>query len=362
MSYISSVGISTPEHNLSQNDVKQFVTANFPRPKRDIERLLPIFENANISNRQFVVEQSWFEREHSFEERNSLYQQKAIEHGERAINHCLTNTDFLTKTIPYEAVDAIIFVSSTGISTPSIDAHLLNRNKFRDDVVRIPLWGLGCAGGASGLARAKDWLTSHTKSCVLVVCVELCSLTFQKDDSKKSNFIGTALFGDGIAAALVIGEESSFLNNRRGLSPKIGLTSSKLKKDSLDVMGWDFTGHGFEVVFSKSIPQLVNTFWKEHLEIFLQELGLTRKDIPFFVAHPGGKKVLEAMEGVLEITSEALDHSYQVLNRHGNMSSSTVLYILAEWMKEDISAGEKSILSALGPGFSSELLSLEWSS
>ncbi|WP_226034736.1 type III polyketide synthase [Aquibacillus saliphilus] len=361
MAYIFSIGVSIPEYNISQSEVKEFVKTIFPRPKREMERLLPIFENANISNRQFVVGKSWFSQEHPFEERNRLYQQKSIEHGEEAIENCLCNSDFLSSPIPYEAVDAIIFVSSTGISTPSIDAHLLNRKNFRDDVVRIPLWGLGCAGGASGLARANDWLNSHPDSCALVVCVELCSLTFQKGDSKKSNFIGTALFGDGISAALVVGDESKYLKNRKGLTPKIGKTSSRMKKDSLNVMGWDISSQGFEVVFAKSIPQLVKSFWKDHIHTFIEQLNITSADLPFFVAHPGGQKVLLAMEEVLETSSKSLRHSYRVLEQHGNMSSATILHILGEWMKEDIAEGEESILSALGPGFSSELMSLKWS-
>lgn len=361
MTYICSIGISTPKHELHQSEVKDFVKNIFPRPEKELRRILPVFENASVDKRQFVMAKSWFKEGHSFKERNDLYQKEALEHSLKAIDDCLTNSDFLQDKIPYEAIDKIIFVSSTGISTPSLDAHILNGRNFRDDIVRLPLWGLGCAGGASGLARASEWLSLNKSSCALVVCVELCSLTFQKDDTRKSNFIGTALFGDGISAALLVGEQSSYLSHRSKATPKINHVSSKLKKNSLSVMGWGITNTGFEVIFSKSIPKLVETFWANHVQEFLVNAKLTPKDLSFLVAHPGGKKVLEAIARVLEIDKGKLKHSYNVLREHGNMSSATVFYILSQWMKEDVKKGEKSILSALGPGFSSELISMEWS-
>lgn len=360
MSTIASIGISEPEYELEQDEVKEFIRQIFPRPEREINRLLPVFENSNVGKRQFIVPKEWFSEDHSFVERNELYQKKAIAHSLRAIDECLSNDFFLTKDIPHQAVDAIVFVSSTGISTPSIDAHILNQREFKENVTRIPLWGLGCAGGASGLARADEWLSVHPESTVLVVCVELCSLTFQKNDYRKSNFIGTALFGDGISAALVVGKKSEYNQVRKKASPSVTGSDSRMKKGSLDVMGWNVVEQGFEVIFARSIPQLVETFWRSHIGEFTSKIGVKRDDFAFFVAHPGGKKVLQAFENVLEIPSDKLRHSYDVLHRHGNMSSATVLYILQAWMKEEVAPGEKSILSALGPGFSSELVSLEW--
>ncbi|MBM7569874.1 type III polyketide synthase [Aquibacillus albus] len=360
MSYIATIGTSIPEYHLKQMEIKKLVKEIFSKSDREIERLLPVFDHANIFERQFVVDSSWFLESHSFKERNKLYKEKTIVHSLHAIDECLSKGENLTEAVPYHAIDAIIFVSSTGISTPSIDAHLINERNFREDIVRIPLWGLGCAGGVNGLARAHEWLSYYTNGAVLLVNVELCSLTFQKDDDKKSNFIGTALFGDGVSATLVLGEQSPYLTKGCGSIPSIKKTSTRTKKNALDVMGWDITNNGFEVVFAKSIPQLVRTFWKQHVFDFLYESGLSTNQIPFYVAHPGGKKVLEAMEEVLQITREHLHYSYQILENHGNMSSVTIFYILKEWMKEDVTKGTKSIISALGPGFSSELISLEW--
>ncbi|QTM99611.1 type III polyketide synthase [Sediminibacillus dalangtanensis] len=362
MSVIGSIGTSLPEYTMEQEEIKTLVEHIFPRPERELNRLLPVFENAAVEQRQFVVPKSWFSEQHSFVERNHIYQEEALRHSISAIDACLNNEDFLDRSIPYEAIDSIVFVSSTGIATPSLDAYIMNEREFRDDVRRIPLWGLGCAGGASGLARAHEWLTANPSRVCLVVSVELCSLTFQKDDDRKSNFIGTALFGDGIAAALLVGEDSPYQVYRKKAAPRITKVDSRIKKASLDVMGWEIADHGFEVIFAKSIPQIVKTFWKQHVLSFLEAQNTKENDYAFYVAHPGGKKVLQSIEEVLQISDKKLLHSYEVLKRHGNMSSATVFYILQKWMQDDIDPGERSLLSALGPGFSSELLELVWAS
>ncbi|WP_068672038.1 type III polyketide synthase [Oceanobacillus sp. Castelsardo] len=360
MPYICSTGTATPRYNMSQEEIKRLVKDIFSYTTRQVERLLPVFDHACVHDRQFVVEKSWFTKEHSFEEKNNLFQKLAKEYSVQAIDQCLQNHDFLTESIPYEAIDMIIFVSSSGISAPSMDVHIINERPFRKDIRRLPLWGLGCAGGAMGLSTAFDWISSNPDKTALVVCCELCSLTFQKGDVKKSNIVGTALFGDGISSALIIGEKSPYINHRKIASPKIVSTSSFLKPDSIDVMGWDVTNSGLEVIFSKSIPSLVESFWKEHIESFLRDQHISESDVHSYIAHPGGKKVLEAMENVLQTSKDKLKHSYNVLLEHGNMSSSTVFYVLEEWMKEKVGNNNRSILSALGPGFSSELLLLEW--
>lgn len=361
MSYICSVGTSIPKHNISQEEVKELVQNVFGYTNREIKRLLPVFDHAQIENRQFVVAKKWFEEGHTFAEKNSIYRENAIHYSLEAIDDCLQNEHFLNNVIPYEAVDLIIYVSSSGLSTPTIDAFLLNERPFRQDVQRMPLWGLGCAGGAIGLSRAHDWVKAHPEKNALIICCEFCGVTFQKGDHRKSNLVGTALFGDGVSAALLVGEDSPYLKDKRQAVPKVTSTSSRTKRNSTDVMGWDVTNHGLQVIFSKSIPSLVESFWKEHIELFFQQLQVEKESIYAYIAHPGGVKVLQAMEEVLQSEKEKLRHSYNVLRNHGNMSSVTVLYVLKEWMREGIKAGEKGILSALGPGFSSELLLMEWS-
>lgn len=360
MSVISSIGLGIPSNEITQSEVKELVGAIFPLSKRALTKLLPVFDHALIEKRQLVVEKDWFLTEHSFQERNAIYEEYAKKLSLQAIDHCLSDDEFLTKRVPYEAIDIIIYISSTGIATPSMEARIMNERPFREDVIRLPMWGLGCAGGAIGLSRAFDLLNAYPEKNVLIVCCELCSITFQKDDHKKSNIIGTALFGDGVSAVLMVGEQSPYRSYRLKETPKVIKTNSITKKDSISIMGWEVTNEGFNVIFSRSIPSLVHSFWKEHAQQFLTKASLQESDIHSFIAHPGGKKVLEAMEQSLTITTDKLRHSYSVLKNHGNMSSATVFYILYEWMKENISMDTYSILSALGPGFSSELLLLKW--
>lgn len=358
---ISSVGLGIPPYEMAQTKIQSLVKEIFSsRESRLVERLLPVFDHAHIDKRQFVVEADWFKEDHSFQEKNDLYHQLAIKYALQAIDACLANDQFLTKSFPYGAVDMFIFVSSTGVATPSLDTYIMSERSFREDVVRMPLWGLGCAGGAIGLSRASDWLQAHPDKNVLIVCCELCSLTFQKDDLQKSNLIGTALFGDGVGAALLMGDKSAYLPLSKHTKPRISHTSSATKKNSHDVMGWSISNKGLEVIFSKNIPALVQSFWKQHIQSFLHEVNLNHQSIQSFIAHPGGKKVLHAMEGVLQAPRRKFKHSYNVLQHHGNMSSATVLYVLHKWMQTGIPENELSILSALGPGFSSELVLIEW--
>ncbi|CDQ39849.1 MULTISPECIES: type III polyketide synthase [Virgibacillus] len=360
MTYICSAGVGIPKYHMEQAEVKQIVQKIFNQSKRHVSRLLPVFDNAQVDERQFVVPPNWFLEEHSFKERNELFIKLAKSYIIEAMDDCLDNSAFLTESVAYEDIDMIIFVSSTGIATPSLDVHVMNERPFRQDVKRMPLWGLGCAGGAIGLARVHDWLTANPDKSALIICCELCSLTFQKGDIKKSNIIGSALFGDGISAVLAVGEKSTLIQNKKGPIPRLLHSHSYTKKNSISVMGWDITDSGFEVIFSKSIPALVETFWREHLEKFFREYHLSPENIDHFIAHPGGKKVIDAMGNVLQVDLNKFKHSIGILRRHGNMSSGTVLYVLREWMQEPIQENTKSIISALGPGFSSELLLMEW--
>lgn len=363
MVYIGSVGLGIPNYHMKQTEVKELVKQIFKSNGERFNRLLPIFENAKINERQFSVHSNWFMEYHTFANRNELYCSLAKKHSLDAIDHCLANDIFLKEPIPYEGIDMIVFVSSTGISTPSIDAYLFNERPFKESVVRMPMWGLGCAGGAIGLSRAFDWALLHKNKTVLVICCELCSLTFQKDDKSTSNIVGTALFGDGVGATLLIGSESKYASYIKGNKLSIKQSSSFTEKKSTSVMGWNVTDNGFEVIFSKRIPKLVKTLWKEHMGQFLDNVQMSITDISSMVAHPGGRKVLEEMENCIDAPKGMFANSYDVLKNHGNMSSATVMYVLKKWLKEGVRQqfeGQKGILCALGPGFSSEILLLEW--
>src|SRR5699024_1483799 len=235
MVYISSVGIGLPKISLSQKDAKQLVAEIFSNHKQKVKRLMPIFNNANISTRQLATHIDWYKKQQSLETRNNVYIEQSINLSLEAIDQCLNN-ELLKNNIPCEAVDLIVFVSSTGMATPSIDAHLINKRSFREDIVRMPLWGLGCGGGAIGLSRAIEWLKLHPTKTAIVVCAELCSLTFQQKDFSTSNIVGTALFGDGVAATLLVGENSPYKKELPEMKLMAERSSSFIKKETLQIM------------------------------------------------------------------------------------------------------------------------------
>lgn len=366
MALISSVGRGIPKYPVTQEEIKQLVSKLIINKNKRLNRYLPVFDHAKVTYRQLACPLSWYEEQHTFSEANASYIKHAIDLSLEAIDRCLEKTLIKNKqlvNLAYEAIDFIIFVSSTGIATPSIDAHLINARPFREDVIRMPLFGLGCAGGAMGLARAYDYLQANKEKVGLVVCCELCSLTFQLHDQSTSNIVGTALFGDGVAATLLIGEESEHRNHLPENVLSIKKTHSLMKKETTDVMGWRMGEYGLHVIFSRRIPTLIESIWHGHLQSFLKEAGLTMEDIHTFIAHPGGRKVLEEMERVCHIPIKKLLYSYDVLENHGNMSSATVMYVLKQWLEADnINYIQQpfGVLSALGPGFSSELLLLRW--
>ncbi|HEY2420697.1 MAG TPA: 3-oxoacyl-[acyl-carrier-protein] synthase III C-terminal domain-containing protein, partial [Neobacillus sp.] len=226
---------------------------------------------------------------------------------------------------------------------------------------RIPIWGLGCAGGASGLSRAYEYCLAFPDAKVLVLTVELCSLTFQRNDLSKSNLIGTSLFADGIACALVCGDHVTINEIRiQEASPSIMATQSTLMPDSLDVMGWEIKDNGLFVIFSRDIPHIIEAWLKPNVSGFLKENQLEIGKVDHFIAHPGGKKVLDAYIKSLEIPAAMVAVSLEVLKKFGNMSSTTIFYVLKRFMEKGIRKGEFGLCTALGPGFSSELLLLRW--
>jgi alkylresorcinol/alkylpyrone synthase len=361
MPKIISVAEAIPPFQITQNETMEFARELFSDSFKDIERLLTAFQNGQIEKRHFVKGLDWFKDHHHFQEKNDIYIEKAVELGKEAIENCLQHNQYLTQPIPYSEIDAIFTISSTGIATPSIEARIMNYLPFSSNTKRIPIWGLGCAGGASGLSRAYEYCLAFPKAKVIVLTIELCSLTFQKNDLSKSNLIGTSLFADGVACALVVGDEVPISDLSKKLtSPTIMSTQSTTMKDSLDVMGWEIKNEGLFVVFSKSIPTLIENWLKPNVENFLAKHQFTTKDISHFIAHPGGIKVLDAYIKALGMPESMISHSLQVLKEFGNMSSSTVFYVLDRFMQDEIPIGEKGIIAALGPGFSSEMILVRW--
>ncbi|MDQ0228820.1 type III polyketide synthase [Metabacillus malikii] len=362
MAFIVSVGRALPKYEYLQENVKQFIKENFRSGFKDIDRLLPVFDNGGILERQFVKPIEWYKTEHTFEEKNNTYIEVATELGVKAIDNCLNNSNILNQPIEISEIDAIFFVSSTGVSTPSIDAKIMNRLPFKETTKRIPIWGLGCAGGASGISRAFEYCRAYPESYVLIVTVELCSLTFQLSDTSKSNLIGTSLFSDGVACTCIAGKDAQLHNKLRfSTLPLVKSTGSSFMKDSEDIMGWNIKNEGFHVVFSRDIPSLITKWLRPQVIKMLKEQGLELNDIGYFLAHPGGKKILEAYKNGLDFKDKHLQISEEVLRNHGNMSSVTVMYVIQEYLEREVGlAGELGIIAALGPGFSSEMILIEW--
>ncbi|WP_174733949.1 type III polyketide synthase [Mesobacillus harenae] len=360
MPRIISAAESVPPNVMKQDQVMEFAEELFSESFKDIKRLLNVFHNGQINKRHFAKDLDWFSQDRSLEEKNNAYLDTAITLGTEAIIDCLSNRLFLKEDVPYEEIDAIFTISTTGLATPSLEARIMNILPFSPHTKRIPIWGLGCAGGASGLSRAFEYCRAFPEAKVLVLSVELCSLTFQRNDHSKSNLIGTSLFADGAACVLVCGQESDYRKiQKQESSPQIFATRSTLMPDSLDVMGWDVKNSGLYVVFSKDIPSITENWLEPNISEFLSSHDIAIDQLDHFIAHPGGKKVIEAYIKGLGIDSEKADISLNVLREFGNMSSATILFVLKRFM-ERAKKGDVGLGAALGPGFSSELLLMRW--
>lgn len=361
MPKIVSVGICRPPYSMTQETAVAFAKEMFGGAFEDIHRLLQVFQNGDIETRNFAKDLSWFRHEHTWEEKNHAYIECATLFGAKAVQNCLQNDALLRCRVKEEEVDAFFFISSTGLATPTIDVKIMNMLSFSPHTKRIPIWGLGCAGGASGLARALEYCKAFPQAKVIILAVELCSLTFQHHDVSKSNLIGTSLFADGAACILVTGDDVDLYSlSHLPALPAYLDAQSTLLKDSEDVMGWDVKNEGLYVVFSKHIPTLIKTWLRPNIEPFVNKHGLTLSDITHFIAHPGGKKVLEAYREALAMPSQKTEISLNVLKENGNMSSVTVFYVLEQYMQRVRQTGEIGMITALGPGFSSELILVRW--
>jgi alkylresorcinol/alkylpyrone synthase len=281
---------------------------------------------------------------------NNAWIEVAEELAEQSICRALTRAGFCEADL-----DAIFFVSVTGVASPSIDARLMNRMNLRPDIKRNPIFGLGCVAGAAGLARAADYVRAFPEQCAVLVSVELCSLTWQRKDLSVANLISSGLFGDGSAAVIVAGSE------RGAAGPQVLGSRSSFYRGTEEVMGWNISEQGFRIVLSPEVPEMVRQHLARDVDGFLADYGLDRGDIDTWIMHTGGPKVLEATAQSLDLPDGALDVSWQTLRRVGNLSSASVLLVLEEFMnRRRPEAGSYSILAAMGPGFCSELVLLRW--
>ena len=331
---------AVPPFIIAQSDAAQYARKLFAEV-RDISRLITVFQNTGIEKRYSCVPIDWYLGDHGWKDRTELYVSNAVDLLEEVTKKLLAQTG-----LAKDDIDAVVLVSTTGVATPSLDALLIERMNLRRDVQRLPIFGLGCAGGVIGLSRAAQIARSEPGSKVLFLAVELCALTFRKNDISKSNIVATALFGDGAAGAILSTE---------GEGPEVGAAGEYTWPNSLDVMGWDMAEDGLKARFAQSIPTLVANDFRKLLGEFLARNNIKLSDISGFACHPGGAKVLDALEDSMDMQRGDLKESRGVLKDFGNMSAVTALFV-AERMQL---MGQQTLLTALGPGFTATFLMLD---
>lgn len=343
---LAAVATAVPPYALGQEEVAERARRLFAGlSDSETARLMPVFGNSGIARRYSCVPIDWYDEPRGWVERNALYLDHAQTLLERAARNCLDQVGMTPGDI-----DAVVTVSTTGIATPSLDAGLANRMGMRPDIVRLPIFGLGCAGGVLGLARAADLARARPGATVLFLVVELCALSFRRDDLSKSNIVATALFGDGAAAAILTSDEAAD-------GPAFGPGGEHLFPDTLGIMGWDVQADGLKAVFSRDIPALVRRDMRDAAAAFLARHGLTLGAIDRFVCHPGGIKVLAALEEAFGLEPNQLATEGAVLRDYGNMSAATLLFVLERTLREP-SPG-RMLLTAMGPGFTAGFQLLE---
>jgi alkylresorcinol/alkylpyrone synthase len=340
---LRSLATAVPRHRYEQTEVRDVSHLLFDRDKADLTRLLPVFDNAGIDARYSCMPLGWYLAPHGWVERSQLFSEHAVnllcEAAEKALDQAGLET---------ADIDTVVAVSTTGVATPSLDARVIERLGLRRDARRLPIFGLGCAGGVTGLARAVDQARALPGSNVLYLVVELCTLTFRHGDNSKSNVIASALFGDGAAAAII---------STTGSGPAFGAAGEHTWAQSLDIMGWRVQEDGLGVLFSRDIPALVRAEIRPIADAFLGSHGVSVNDLAGVVCHPGGAKVLDALEDAFSMPAGGLTVAREVLRGYGNMSAATVLFVLERTLAT-ASAG-RYLMSALGPGFSVGLQLLE---
>ncbi len=339
-----SLATAVPPHVLRQSDVAAAANQGFAERYGDFERMARVFKSSGIRQRHAVRPIDWYLTPLGWPERASAYLEGAcnlfVEAAKRALD---------AAELDAAQVDTVVTISSTGIATPSLDARVAGRLGFRPDVERVPVFGLGCAGGVSGFSIASRLACSRPGSIVLLVAVEVCTLAFRLDELTKANIVATALFGDGAAACV--------LSANDGGGPAVEMSGQHTWPDTLDIMGWRIDPQGFGVIFDRDIPPFAQQHIAPAIAGILGRAGLVLEDVDRFACHPGGSKVISALERALSLEQGSLDHERAVLADYGNMSAPTVLFVLERLMREGLPS--RTLLTAMGPGFTLSCVSLK---
>ncbi|MEM7045263.1 MAG: type III polyketide synthase [Pseudomonadota bacterium] len=337
------LGTAVPPNKLDQRDIATIARGLFAERYPDFERLVSVFYTAGIASRHIILPPEWYMQPRHWPDRTDAYLKGAealyIEAAEKALS---------AAGLEASEVDTIVTVSSTGIATPSLEARAAGIMGFRPDVSRIPVFGLGCAGGAAGLSLAARLAEARPGTNVLMVAVEICSVAFRLDELNKANIVATALFADGAAAAVL-------RTGEKGLCQVEG-AGEHTWPDTLNIMGWDVDPEGLGVIFDRDIPPFAERHFGPAIDDMLERMGLARPDVGRFCCHPGGAKVILALEETLGLERRTLDHERAVLADFGNMSAPTVFFVLERLIEAGLP--ERTALTALGPGFSAHCISL----
>ncbi len=347
---IASAASAFPEHYYSQKFLQQqlqeYWGGRLPNPQV-LERL---HRNVAVEGRHLAIPTEKYYDIATRGQANDIWIEVAKELGEQSLCRALHHAG-----LDSQKLGAFFFVSVTGIASPSIDALLINRLGLPTNIRRVPIFGLGCVAGAAGIARAADYVRAYPSQAATLVSVELCSLTIQRDDLSMANLISSGLFADGAAAVIVTGDEID------STGPRILATRSIFYPETEQMMGWKITEKGFRIMLSPEVPTLIREHLGHDVDAFLADQGLKRSDLKSWVLHTGGPKVLEATASALDLHNGQLDASWDCLKRVGNLSSASVLVVLEDVMRNRRpEPGTLGLLAAMGPGFCSELVLLEW--
>jgi len=353
MSRIASVAAALPEYCYDQADITAMVTDLVLPAGVSPELLHRLHRNAGVTQRHLVLPLEDYATLNGFGAANDVFIRAGVDLGARAVSDALGRAGLSPRD-----VDLIIATSVTGIAAPSLDARLIPRLGLRSDVKRIPVFGLGCVAGAAGVARLHDYLLGHPDDVAVLLSVELCSLTVQRDDASTANLVASGLFGDGAAAIIMTGARRA---ESLPSGPDVVATRSQFYPGTERVMGWDIGGTGFRIVLDASVADVVAEHLADDMKAFLAADNLDIIDISRWIAHPGGPKVLSAVQRSLALPEDALRHAWSSLASVGNLSSASVLHVLAATLDDPPPpGGSHGVLLAMGPGFCAELVRLHW--